>query len=130
MADFSLSVATPERLIVEERATEANIPGLSGYFGVLPGHAPLLSELGSGTMTWVSGGTTKILAITGGFVEVLGDNVRVLADEAKPKEEIDRAKAQERLKLAQDALAKDPGQWEELTDAVKRAQAEVDTAAK
>ena len=130
MADFALTVSTPERRLVDERATEANIPGLSGYFGVLPAHAPLLSGLGSGTMTWVSGGQTKILAVMGGFVEVLGDSVRVLADDAKPKEEIDRAKAQERLTQAQKALSEHPDQWEELTEVVQRAQAEVDTAAK
>ena len=130
MADFALSVSTPERRLVDEHASEATIPGLSGYFGVLPGHAPLLSGLGSGTMTWVSGGQTKILAVMGGFVEVLGDSVRVLADEAKPKEEIDRGKAQDRLNQAQKELTEHPDQWEELTDAVKRAQAEVDTAMK
>jgi F-type H+-transporting ATPase subunit epsilon len=130
MADFSLTVATPERRLVDERATEANIPGLGGYFGVLPGHAPLLSGLGSGTMTWVSGGQTRILAVMGGFVEVLGDSVRVLADNAKPKEEIDRAKALELLKQAQQALSEHPDQWQDLTEALQRAQAEVDTAAK
>ena len=130
MADFALSVATPERRLVDERASEATIPGLSGYFGVLPGHAPLLSGLSSGTLTWVSGGQTKVLAVMGGFVEVLGENVRVLADDAKFKEEIDRAKAQERLTQAQQALTNDPGQWEELTEVVKSAQAEVDLAGK
>jgi F-type H+-transporting ATPase subunit epsilon len=130
MADFALTVSTPERRLVDEPASEANIPGMSGYFGVLPGHAPLLSLLGSGTMTWVSGGQTKILAVMGGFIEVLGDSVRVLADEAKPKEEIDRAQAQERLTKAQKELSEHPDQWEELTEAVQRAQAEVDTAAK
>jgi F0F1-type ATP synthase epsilon subunit len=84
--------------------------------------------LGSGTMTWVSGGQTKILAVMGGFVEVLGDSVRVLADDAKPKEEIDRAKAQERLTQTQKTLSEHPDQWEELTEAVQHAQAEVDTA--
>ena len=130
MADFGLSVATPERMLVDERASEATIPGLSGYFGVLPGHAPLLSLLGSGTMTWVTGGQTKVLAVMGGFVEVLDDKVRVLADVAKLKEEIDRAQAQERLNQAQRALSEHSDQWEELTEEVKRAQAEVDTAAK
>jgi F-type H+-transporting ATPase subunit epsilon len=130
MADFALSVSTPERRLVEERATEANIPGLSGYFGVLPGHAALLSGLDSGTMTWVSGGQTKVLVVMGGFVEVLDDNVRVLADDAKFKDEIDRPKAQERLDAAQRELSEHPDQWEQLTQAVKRAQAEVDTASK
>ena len=81
-------------------------------------------------MTWVSGGQTRILAVMGGFVEVLSDSARVLADNAKPKEEIDRAKALELLKQAQQALSEHPDQWQDLTEALQRAQAEVDTAAK
>lgn len=136
MADFALTVATPERQLVDERTSEATIPARSGYIGVLPGHAPLLSELGSGVMTWMQGGQTKRMAIMGGFVEVLGDRVRVLADEAKPKEEIDSAKARARLDQAQQALAKPPmenpgpEQWEALVEDVGKAQAEIDTAAK
>ncbi len=135
MADFALSVATPERQLVDERASEATIPARNGFIGVLPGHAPLLSELTSGPMTWVSGGQTKTLVIMGGFVEVLGDRVRVLADAAKRKEEIDTAQAKARLDQAQQALSKPPDNatpetWDELLDNVKKAQAEVDTAAR
>jgi F-type H+-transporting ATPase subunit epsilon len=136
MADFALTVATPERQLVDERTSEATIPARSGYIGVLPGHAPLLSELGSGVMTWMQGGQTKRMAVMGGFVEVLGDRVRVLADEAKPKEEIDSAKARARLDQAQQALAKPPMEnpgpddWEALVEDVGKAQAEIDTASK
>ena len=83
MADFSLRVATPERLVVDEKASEAEIPCLNGYIGVLPEHAPLLSELATGTLSWKSGGQTKKIEISGGFVEVLQDRVLVLADSAK-----------------------------------------------
>ena len=83
MADFALRVATPEGLLVDERATEAQIPCLNGYIGVLPEHAPLLSELASGTLSWNAGGQTKKVEISGGFVEVLGDRVLVLADSAQ-----------------------------------------------
>jgi F-type H+-transporting ATPase subunit epsilon len=82
MADFALRVATPERLLVDERASEAQIPCLNGYIGVLPEHAPLLSELSTGEMSWNAGGQAKKLNISGGFVEVLGDRVLVLADSA------------------------------------------------
>ena len=72
MADaFSLEVATPERLLVQEPASEAQIPAKDGFIGVLPGHAPLLAELTSGVMSYVSGGKTRHLSIHGGFVEVL-----------------------------------------------------------
>jgi F-type H+-transporting ATPase subunit epsilon len=135
-SDFALTVATPERMLVDERASEATIPALKGYIGVLPGHAPLLSELSSGALTWQSEGHTKTLVVMGGFVEVLGDRVRVLADAARRKEEIDSAAAGQRLEQAQQALAKPPmdnptpEDWDALLDTVKKAQAEVDTAAK
>jgi F-type H+-transporting ATPase subunit epsilon len=136
MADFTLTVATPDRQLVNERTSEAAIPARNGYIGVLPGHAPLLSELGSGVMTWVQGGQTRRMAVMGGFVEVRGDIVRVLADEARPKEEIDLGKARERLSQAQQALSKppmddpQPSDWEALVEDISKAQAEIDTASK
>lgn len=83
MADtFQLEVATPERLLVDAQVTEAELPGKDGYMGVLPGHAPLLSVLGTGTLTYSEAGSKKILNIEGGFVEVFDNHVRVLADKA------------------------------------------------
>lgn len=136
MADFVLTIATPERQMVDERASEATVPALNGYLGILPGHAPLLSELGSGVLTWTSSGQTRALAVMGGFLEILGDRVRVLTDSAKKREEIDPAQAQERLRSAQQALAKAPSDtsaprdYDLLLDDVRRAQAEVDIAAR
>jgi F-type H+-transporting ATPase subunit epsilon len=80
---FQLEVATPERLLVDAQVTEAELPGKDGYMGVLPGHAPLLSVLGTGTLTYSEGGAKKVLNIEGGFVEVLDNHVRVLADKAE-----------------------------------------------
>lgn len=77
-----LEVATPERLLVRERVREAQIPCRGGYIGVLPGHAALLSELGSGRLSYISEAGSASLDISGGWVEVLDDQVRVLADEA------------------------------------------------
>ena len=83
MADtFLLEVATPERLWVREYVREAQIPCRNGYIGVLPGHAALLSELGSGQLTYSGDKGSGGLRISGGWVEVLDDHVRVLADEA------------------------------------------------
>ncbi len=85
MADtFQLEVATPERLLVDAQVTEAELPGKDGYMGVLPGHAPLLSVLGTGTLTYTEGASKKVLMIEGGFVEVFDNHVRVLADKAEP----------------------------------------------
>ncbi len=80
---FQLEVATPERLYVRERVEEAQIPAANGYLGVLPGHSALLSELGSGDLTYTCEGRKRSLKIEGGWVEVSNDRVRVLATTAK-----------------------------------------------
>ncbi len=85
MADtFQLEVATPDHLFVDEQVTMAELPGKEGYMGILPGHAPLLSALGAGTLTYAVGGSQKVLKIDGGFVEVFDNHVHVLADHAEP----------------------------------------------
>jgi F-type H+-transporting ATPase subunit epsilon len=101
---FQLEVATPERLIVKEQVTEAQIPAREGYLGVLPGHAPLIAELKAGVLSYVVGGQTRTLAIHGGFVEVQPESVRVLADLAERAEEIDVTRAQTALNRAQKAI--------------------------
>jgi len=106
MADtIELEVVTPERQLVKESVTEAQIPAREGYIGVLPGHAPLLSLLGSGALTYApQSGPRKVLAIHGGFVEVLPDQIRVLANLAERAEEIDLEKARVALKQANERL--------------------------
>ena len=84
MADtLHLRVATPERLFVDEQVTWAELPGKEGYMGILAGHAPLLSILGSGILTYTSSGSDTRLKIDGGFVEVFENHVRVLAEHAE-----------------------------------------------
>jgi F-type H+-transporting ATPase subunit epsilon len=84
MADtFEIEIATPEKLVARENAESAQIPGKDGYMGILPGHAALLSELGTGDLSFVAAGQTKTYKITGGYVEVRDDHVRVLADRAE-----------------------------------------------
>src|SRR5580698_3261875 len=102
MADTMLfQLVSPERLLAEVQVTEVQIPARDGYIGVLPGHAPLLSELkAGGVLTYSANGATKVVAVYGGFVEVLPDRVRVLADSAQNKEEINLAAAQEELRNA------------------------------
>ena len=75
--------ATPERLVVSQAVDSAQIPGKDGYMGILPGHAALLSELGHGTLSFTDGGKTESLTVSGGYVEVRDDHVRVLADKAE-----------------------------------------------
>jgi F-type H+-transporting ATPase subunit epsilon len=129
---FQLEVATPERLIVEERVTEAQVPAHDGYLGVLAGHAPLVAELQSGVLSYVTEGSTRYLAIHGGFVEVLPDRVRVLADIGERAEEIDIARAQAALERAQ-KTTEDPHVNVDPAAALaemQRAQARLDAAAK
>jgi F-type H+-transporting ATPase subunit epsilon len=101
---FALEIATPERLIIAEDSTEAQIPGKDGYIGVLPGHAPLLSELGIGPLTYTVDGRSRTVVISGGFLEVLPNFVRVLANAAELPPDIDRARAEAALKRAQERL--------------------------
>ena len=105
MADIlELEVATPERRLVREEVTEVQIPGKDGYLGVLPGHAPLLSQLGIGYLSYLTAGRRKYLSVHGGFVEVLQDHVRVLAELAERAEEIDIERAKRAAQRAQEEL--------------------------
>jgi F-type H+-transporting ATPase subunit epsilon len=84
MADtFQIDIATPEKQVLETRAESAQIPGKDGYLGILPGHAALLSELGAGALTVTASGHTRTFQITGGYVEIRDNHVRVLADKAE-----------------------------------------------
>jgi F-type H+-transporting ATPase subunit epsilon len=97
---LQFQIATPERQLVETEVIEAQIPCLDGFIGVLPGHAALVSELRPGVLTYTTRSETKVMAVYGGFVEVSPDRVRVLADDAERKEDIDLGRAQEALEKA------------------------------
>jgi F-type H+-transporting ATPase subunit epsilon len=84
MADsFQIDIATPEKLLLQQTAQLAQVPGKEGYMGILPGHAALLSELGEGTLSVTTDGQTRSFTVTGGYVEVRDNHVRVLADSAE-----------------------------------------------
>jgi len=102
---LELEVATPERQLVREEVSEVQLPGKDGYLGVLPGHAPLLSQLGIGYLSYEIAGQRKYLSVHCGFVEVLPDHVRVLADVAERAEEIDVERARRAAQRAQEQLA-------------------------
>jgi len=135
MADtLLLQLVSPERVLVDEQVSEVQIPGLEGYMGVLPGHAPLLSELkAGGVLTYSAGSGEKVIAVYGGFVEVQPDRVRILVDSAERKEEINVEGAREQLRKATEAAGKelrgeiDPAV---VLDQTERAQARLDAATK
>ena len=103
---IKLSIVTPERSLVSEDVDEVQIPGASGYFGVLPGHAPLFSELKVGELSYRKGTTWTSLVVAWGFVEVINDQVRVLAETAERANEIDIERATRSKERAEDRLKK------------------------
>ncbi len=134
MADtFEIEIATPDRLLLHENAVRAQIPCKEGYIGVLPDHAALLAELGIGALTYTTAEDHRhSVAINGGFVEVLDNHVRVLADKAERGGEIDVTKAEKELKQAQDAMV-NPEINIDIAAALiqfKHAQARIDAARK
>ncbi len=107
MADtLQLQVVTPDKQLVREDVEQVEMPGRTGYLGILPGHAPLLTELCPGEMSYSRGGKTQYLAVSWGFAEVLPDKVTVLADAAERPEDIDVKRAQEAKARADEALRK------------------------
>jgi F-type H+-transporting ATPase subunit epsilon len=98
---FQLEIVTPSRLLVKDSAEEAQIPGLSGYLGILPGHAPLLTELGVGVISYKASGTMHTLSLAWGFAEVLPDKVTILAEAAERPREIDVERAQKAKERAE-----------------------------
>jgi F-type H+-transporting ATPase subunit epsilon len=130
---IALEVVTPDRRVVQDAVEEVQVPGSQGYLGVLPGHTPLMTELGIGMLTYRKGTTTYYLTAIGGFVEVLADRVIVLAEQAERAEEIDVERAQKAMARARERLAKmhDPEvDWERAQTALERALVRVQVAGK
>lgn len=106
MADrLTVELATPTRLVVAETVDEVVAPGAEGYFGVLPGHAPLLTTLGVGELTYRTGRDERHVFVSGGFAEVRSDKVIILADAAEQPQEIDRARAERAKARAEQRLS-------------------------
>jgi F-type H+-transporting ATPase subunit epsilon len=129
--EIQLEVVTPERSLIHANVEEVQIPAKNGYLGVLPGHAPLLAELSTGFLWYAAGGRKRYLAIHGGFLEVLPDKVRVLADAAEKAEEVDVDRARRALDRAQQqlinaSLGVDPAI---ALAAIRRAEARIEAAA-
>ena len=101
---FQLEIVTPEKVVVKDEAEEMQIPGKNGYLGILPGHAPLVSELAVGEITYRKDGYTHHLAVAWGFAEVLPDKVTVLAEIAERADEIDVPRAEKAKERAEQKL--------------------------
>jgi F-type H+-transporting ATPase subunit epsilon len=102
---IDLQIVTPDRLIVNEQVDEVEVPGSEGYFGVLPGHTPMLASLAVGELWYRKGQEKFYLSIAFGFAEVLPDRVTILARLAERAEEIDVERADTARKRAEQRLA-------------------------
>jgi F-type H+-transporting ATPase subunit epsilon len=127
-----LELVTPDREVVHESVAEIQIPAKNGYLGVLPGHTPLLAELGIGTLSYHKGSEVRYVAVLGGFVEVLPDRVTVLADAAERAEEIDAAGARAGVDKAQKEMAAAMGNpaadWDHVLQDVAAANTRLEVA--
>jgi F-type H+-transporting ATPase subunit epsilon len=101
---IELQIVTPDKLLVREQVDEVEIPGSEGYFGVLPGHTPMLASLAIGEMWYRKGQEKTFLSLANGFCEVLPDRVTILAQLAERAEEIDVARAEEAKRRAEARL--------------------------
>lgn len=130
---IELEVVTPERHVLTEKVDSLEMPGKEGYLGILPGHAPLITELGVGVLTYHKGAETRRLTVINGYSEVLPDRVIILAELSERAEEIDLARVQSALERAQAQLAK-PGlpeaDWHRASLSLQRAMLRLQVASK
>lgn len=130
---IQLEVVTPQRLVLNEDVDSLELPGLDGYIGVLPGHAPLLTELGIGVLTYQTNGTAHLLTVMEGYSEVLPDRVIVLAEVSERATEIDVERSRAALRRAQERVAKTGSpdiDWKRAQSALERAMVRIQVASK
>jgi F-type H+-transporting ATPase subunit epsilon len=129
---FQLEIVTPEKMVVRDSAESVQIPGLNGYLGILPGHAPLITELGAGEIAYRANGQSHRFAVAWGFAEVLQDRVTVLAETVERADEIDVARAQRALANAEESLksAQTEENFAHATAKIRVAQARIEVAQK
>ena len=128
---FQLEIVTPEKKVVDAAATEAQIPGKNGYLGVLPGHAPLITELSVGHVTFLtSNNEEQRLAVAWGFAEVLPDKVTILAETAERPSEIDVERARKAKERAEQRLTSGDTNVdvERSLDALQKAETRLEVA--
>ena len=120
---FHCTVITPERPVLEREATFVAFPAFDGEMGVLPHRAPILAKLGAGELRVESPEGNAAFFINGGFAQMVDDKLTLLTEEAKPKAELDSAKAQQELAAALALPATDDSQSQTRERAVSRARA-------
>ena len=132
MADtLQIEIVTPERLVERDTVEEIQIPGKNGYLGILPGHAPLITELGVGEITYKANGREYHLAVAWGFAEVLPNKVTILAETAERAEDIDVERARKARQRAEERLRSGSTEvdFERAQTALERANTRLEVAA-
>ena len=130
---FQLEIVTPEKKVVETAAAEeVQIPGKNGYLGIMPGHAPLITELAVGEITFRENSALRRLAVAWGFAEVLPNKVTILAETAERPGEIDIERARKAKERAEQRLTSGDTAVDvkRALTALQRAQSRLDVAAK
>lgn len=123
---MKLEVVTPERKVIDETVDAVTVPTQNGEIGILPAHAPLISALRAGVLSYTKGAATNRLVVSGGFVEVGAQRVSVLADTAEFAEEINQAEARaerEQLERAMATFAGTPEEMQTEQERLERAEA-------
>ncbi len=124
-----LEIVTPEARVYSETVDTVVIPTVEGEVGILPGHIPLVAQVGAGELRATKGSVTQLLVVGGGFAQVTGEKVSILADSAIEEEKIDVNAVENAMKRAQDALrtkeALDPAEVERLEGMVRFAVAQL-----
>ena len=129
--EIRLDIVTPDRLVARDAVTAVTIPGKNGYLGILPGHAPLLTEIASGALVYTRDGKSHTLSVNWGFAEVLPDRVIVLAQTCERADEIDVGRAEKAKTRAEERLKRfnDPQvDMERARKALTRAMARLEAA--
>lgn len=120
---LTLEIVTPESRVFSDTVDTVVIPTVEGEIGVLPGHIPLVTKVNDGELRVTKGNTTQLLAVSGGFAQVSGDKVSVLAEHACSEDTIDEKAVEEAMNRAEqqlhDAKDLDPHQFERLQGLVR-----------
>jgi F-type H+-transporting ATPase subunit epsilon len=130
---MELQVVTPERHVLQESVHALEVPGKEGYLGILPGHAPLITELGIGILAYRKGSETRYLTVIHGYAEVLPDRVIILAELSERAEEIDIDRTRAARERAQAELAKavsGDADWQRASFALARAMVRLQVASR
>jgi F-type H+-transporting ATPase subunit epsilon len=130
---IELQIVTPERHVLQDTVQSVEVPGKEGYLGILPGHAPLITELGIGILSYHKNSEVRFLTVINGYAEVLPHRVIVLAEVAERAEEIDVERTERARERAQSELAKAGAgneDWQRAETALQRALVRLQAASK